>query len=62
MTYSHFDQPFVLTTDESMKAEGAVLSQGPARKDKPIAYASGTLNPELLTVVCAYELMYIVVI
>lgn len=34
----------MLTTDASKIALGAILSQGPVVKDKPIAYASRTLN------------------
>lgn len=37
-------KPFVLTTDASNYAIGAVLSQGPIGKDKPIAFASRTLT------------------
>ncbi|KAI5726123.1 hypothetical protein M8J77_024058 [Diaphorina citri] len=39
-----FSKPFNLTTDASNIALGAVLSQGPIGNDKPIAYASRTLN------------------
>lgn len=45
LQYPHFKQgQFVLTTDASKIALGAILSQGPVGKDKPIAYASRTLN------------------
>lgn len=44
LQYPDFSQPFVVTTDASNYAVGAVLSQGPIGKDKPIAYASRTLN------------------
>lgn len=44
LQYPDFDKPFLLTTDASNFAIGAVLSQGPVGKDKPIAYASRTLN------------------
>lgn len=44
LQYPDFSQPFVVTTDASNYAVGAVLSQGPVGKDKPIAYASRTLN------------------
>jgi hypothetical protein len=44
LQYPDFKQPFVLTTDASNDAIGAVLSQGPIGKDLPIAYASRTLN------------------
>jgi hypothetical protein len=39
-----FTKPFVLTTDASSEALGAILSQGPIGQDLPIAYASRTLN------------------
>ena len=39
-----FDKPFILTTDASGFAIGAILSQGEIEKDKPIAYASRSLN------------------
>lgn len=39
-----FSKEFILTTDASDYAIGAVLSQGPVGKDRPIAYASRTLN------------------
>lgn len=44
LQYPDFTKPFVLTTDASDFALGAVLSQGPIGSDKPIAYASRTLN------------------
>lgn len=44
LQYPDFSQPFVVTTDASNYAVGAVLSQGSIGKDKPIAYASRTLN------------------
>ena len=44
LQYPDFKRPFVLTTDASNDAIGAVLSQGPIGKDLPIAYASRTLN------------------
>ena len=43
LTYPNFEEPFLLTTDASGFAIGAVLSQGPIGKDLPIAYASRTL-------------------
>jgi len=43
LQYPDFTRPFVLTTDASNDAIGAVLSQGPVGKDLPIAYASRTL-------------------
>jgi hypothetical protein len=44
LQYPDFKKPFVLTTDASNEAIGAVLSQGPIGKDPPIAYASRILN------------------
>lgn len=44
LQFPNFSEPFVLTTDASNYALGAVLSQGPIGADKPIAYASRTLN------------------
>lgn len=44
LQYPDFNKEFVLTTDASNLAIGAVLSQGPIGQDKPIAYASRTLN------------------
>lgn len=44
LIYPDFTKEFSLTTDASDYAIGAVLSQGPAGKDRPIAYASRTLN------------------
>ncbi|KAG5863433.1 hypothetical protein JTB14_012727 [Gonioctena quinquepunctata] len=43
LRYPDFSRPFNLTTDASNFAIGAILSQGPIGKDKPIAYASRTL-------------------
>ncbi|EFA12120.1 Retrovirus-related Pol polyprotein from transposon 17.6-like Protein [Tribolium castaneum] len=40
LQYPDFTQPFILTTDASNVALGAVLSQGKLREDKPIAYTS----------------------
>jgi hypothetical protein len=71
LQYPDFTRPFVLTTDASNDAIGAVLSQGPIGKDLPIAYASRTLNTaeknysvverELLAIVwgCKYFRQYI---
>lgn len=39
-----FTNIFILTTDASNKALGAILSQGEIGKDLPICYASRTLN------------------
>jgi hypothetical protein len=44
LQYPDFTRPFILTTDTSNDAIGAVLSQGPIGRDLPIAYASRTLN------------------
>ncbi|MCI0564136.1 MAG: reverse transcriptase domain-containing protein, partial [Nitrososphaera sp.] len=44
LQYPDFEQPFIVTTDASDKAIGAVLSQGIIGSDLPIAYASRTLN------------------
>jgi hypothetical protein len=45
LQYPDFQKPFILTTDASGYGLGAVLSQGAIGKDRPIAYASRTLNP-----------------
>lgn len=44
LQYPDFNREFVLTTDASKEALGAVLSQGDIGTDRPIAYASRTLN------------------
>lgn len=44
LCYPDFTKPFLLTTDASNHALGAVLSQGPLGKERPVAYASRTLN------------------
>lgn len=44
LQYPDFSKDFILTTDASNVAIGAVLSQGFIGNDKPIAYASRTLN------------------
>lgn len=44
LQYPDFSKEFILTTDASKFALGAVLSQGTIGSDKPIAYASRTLN------------------
>ena len=44
LQYPDFSKPFVLTTDASNFAIGAVLSQGKIGSDLPIAYASRALN------------------
>ena len=65
LQFPDFKQPFLVTTDASNYAVGAVLSQGQIGKDLPIAYASRTLNSaeinystiekELLAVVFAVD-------
>lgn len=44
LQYPDFSKDFILTTDASNFALGAVLSQGPNGNDKPICYASRTLT------------------
>lgn len=44
LAYPQFDNPFILTTDASDFAIGAVLSQIQDNVEKPIAFASRTLN------------------
>lgn len=44
LQFPDFSKTFNLTTDASNVALGAVLSQGTIGQDKPIAYASRTLN------------------
>ncbi|PNF43128.1 hypothetical protein B7P43_G18013 [Cryptotermes secundus] len=44
LQYPDFSKPFILTTDATGYAIGAILSQGKLGQDKPIAYASRTLN------------------
>jgi hypothetical protein len=44
LQYPDFSKPFILTTDASGFAVGAILSQGKIGQDKPIAFASRTLN------------------
>ena len=39
-----YTKEFIFTTDDSNFVVGAVLSQGQIGKDRPIAYASRTLN------------------
>jgi hypothetical protein len=45
LQYPDFKKPFILTTDASNFAIGAILSQGNIGTDLPVAYASRTLNP-----------------
>lgn len=44
LQYPDFTKEFILTTDASNYAIGAVLSQGEIGRDLPVAYASRTLN------------------
>lgn len=44
LAYPNFQKEFIITTDASDYALGAVLSQGEAGNDLPISYASRTLN------------------
>lgn len=44
LQYPNFAEPFILTTDASNYALGAVLSQGKIGSDLPVAYASRTLS------------------
>lgn len=44
LQYPDFTKPFVVTTDASQTAIGAILSQGKIGKDLPIAYTSRLLN------------------
>lgn len=44
LSYPDFDLPFILTTDASDYAVGAVLSQIQNKIERPIAFASRTLN------------------
>lgn len=44
LQYPDFSKNFILTTDASNFALGAVLSQGAIGKDRPVAFASRTLT------------------
>jgi len=44
LTYPDWNKPFILTTDASNEAIGAILSQGIISKDKPLTFVSRTLN------------------
>lgn len=44
LQYLDFNKPFIITTDASGIAIGAVLSQGEIGKDKPISYFSSVLR------------------
>lgn len=45
LSFPDFNRKFIVTTDSSDKAVGAVLSQGEIPLDKPIQFASKVLNP-----------------
>ena len=45
LQFPKFDKTFIVTTDASNFALGAVLSQGTIGQDLPISFASRTLNP-----------------
>lgn len=61
LQYPNFQKPFILTTDASNYAVGAILSQGELGKDLPIAYASRTFNnAEINYSVCEKELAAII--
>lgn len=45
LQYPNFNEPFILTIDESNYAKGAVLSQGEIGNELLIFYFSKTLNP-----------------
>lgn len=44
LQYPNFTETFILTTDASQYVIGNILYQGPLGRDRPIAYASHTLN------------------
>ena len=44
LKYPDFSKPFILTTDASNNALGAILSQGKIGRDLPVAYASQTFS------------------
>ena len=45
LQHPDFEKPFILTTDASYYAVGAVLSQGKVGEDRPIAYMSRMMKP-----------------
>jgi len=65
LNYPDFQREFLVTTDASDYAIGAVLSQGPIGQDRPIVYASrilckaeqnyNTTEKELLAIVWAVK-------
>ena len=44
LSYPDWNKHFILTTNASNETIGAILSQGTIGKDKPLAFASRTLN------------------
>ena len=46
LQHPDFSQPFILTTDASDFAVGAVLSQGKIGEDRPIAFMSKMMKPD----------------
>jgi len=44
LRYPDFTKPFILTSDASNVAIGAVLSQGNENSDRPVSFASRTLS------------------
>lgn len=61
LQYPDFTKNFIITTDASNCAIGAVISQGEIGKDRPISYASRTLSkPELNYSTIEKELLAIV--
>jgi hypothetical protein len=65
LSFPDFSKPFIIRTDASNFAVGAILSQGKLREDLPIAYMSRSLNKheirystvekELLAIVYAFK-------
>jgi hypothetical protein len=44
LQYPDFSKPFIVTTDACGYVIGAILNQGKLGQDKPVAYASRTVN------------------
>lgn len=55
LQYPNFDKEFILTTDASGSAIGAILSQWEIGKDLPIAYASRSLNSHEIIIIIVQE-------